>query len=243
MPTHKLYMDSIKSCYLKEFNAEVTNIEDDFIELDQTLFYPVGGGQDWDQGILKINNKEINVLEVKGRETITHLVESNHNLEIGQKIQGSIDWKRRYAHMKMHTAQHLISAVVYDLFDGVRTVGNQIRHDRSRIDFNPISFDEEMLTELVNETNERIKKGAELQVKTMSRDEINEIMPPERTNMDLVPPHVENLRVVVIGDNLDLCPCAGTHIQNISEIGEIEFLGKKSKGKGTQRFSYTLKEF
>tara|TARA_X000000368_G_scaffold418103_1_gene416550 strand:- start:6341 stop:7027 length:687 start_codon:yes stop_codon:yes gene_type:complete len=228
---------------LKEFNAEITNIEDDLIELDQTLFYPMGGGQDWDQGTLKINDKKINVLEVKGREIITHLVEPSHNLEIGQKIQGSIDWKRRYAHMKMHTAQHLISAVVYDLFDGVRTVGNQIRHDRSRIDFNPISFDEEMLTELVNETNERIKKGAELQVKTMSRDEINEIMPPERTNMDLVPPHVENLRVVVIGDNLDLCPCAGTHIQNISEIGEIEFLGKKSKGKGTQRFSYTLKEF
>ena len=241
MATPKLYMDSIKSCYLKEFNAEVINIEDNQIELSQTLFYPMGGGQDWDQGIIKSNEKEINVLEVRGRDKTSHLVEPNHNLEIGQKIQGSIDWKRRYAHMKMHTAQHLISAVVYDLFDGVRTVGNQIRHDRSRIDFNPISFDEEMLTELVNETNERIKKGAELQVKTMSRDEINEIMPPERTNMDLVPPHVENLRVVVIGDNLDLCPCAGTHIQNISEIGEIEFLGKKSKGKGTQRFSYTLK--
>jgi len=243
MPTQKLYMDSIKSCYLKEFNAEVINIDDNLIELDQTLFYPMGGGQDWDQGIIKSNNKETNVLEVRGMEKIIHTVEENHNLKIGQKIQGSIDWERRYAHMKMHTAQHLISAVVYDLFDGVRTVGNQIRYDRSRIDFNPISFDEEMLTELVNETNELIKKGAELQVKIMSRDEINEIMPPERTNMDLVPSHVENLRVVVIGDNLDLCPCAGTHIQNISEIGEIEFLGKKSKGKGTQRFSYTLKEF
>ena len=241
MPTQKLYMDSIKSCYLKEFNAEVINIDDNLIELDQTLFYPIGGGQDWDQGIIKSNNKETNVLEVRGMEKIIHIVEENHNLKIGQKIQGSIDWERRYAHMKMHTAQHLISAVVYDLFDGVRTVGNQIRYDRSRIDFNPISFDEEMLTELVNETNERIKKGAELQVKVMSRDEINEIMPPERTNMDLVPSHVENLRVVVIGDNLDLCPCAGTHIQNISEIGGIEFLGKKSKGKGTQRFSYTLK--
>ena len=243
MPTHKLYMDSIKSCYLKEFNAEVTNITGNMIELDKTLFYPIGGGQDWDQGIIKHHNKQINVLEVKGREKVTHLVESNHDLEIGQTIEGQIDWKRRYAHMKMHTAQHLISAVVYDLFDGVRTVGNQIRHNRSRIDFNPINFDDVMLTELITETNERIKRGAELKVKIMSRDEINEIMPPERTNMDLVPPNVENLRVVVIGDNLDLCPCAGTHIQNISEIGEVEFLGKKSKGKGTQRFSYTLKDF
>ena len=241
MSTQKLYMDSIKSCYLREFNAEVINIDDNLIELDQTLFYPIGGGQDWDQGIIKSNNKQINVLEVKGMNNIIHTVEENHNLEIGQIIEGEIDWERRYAHMKMHTAQHLISAVAYDLFDCVRTVGNQIRQDRSRIDFNPINFDEEMISDLVLETNEWIKKGAELKVKTMSRDEINEIMPPERTNMDLVPPHIENLRVVVIGDNLDLCPCAGTHIQNISEIGGIEFLGKKSKGKGTQRFSYTLK--
>ena len=142
--------------------------------------------------------------------------------------------------MKMHTAQHIESAVAYELFDGVRTVGNQLRYDKSRIDFNPISFDEEMLTELITETNEQIKKGAELQIKIMSRVVINEIMPSDRTNMDLIPPHVENLRVVIIGDNLDLCPCAGTHVQNISEIGGIEFLNKKSKGKGTQRFSYTL---
>tara|TARA_B100001113_G_C21123080_1_gene628358 strand:- start:223 stop:933 length:711 start_codon:yes stop_codon:yes gene_type:complete len=235
-------MDSIKSCYLKEFNAEVINIEDNQIELNQTLFYPMGGGQDWDQGIIKSNGKEINVLEVKGREKISHLVEPNHNLEIGQTIEAKIDWDRRYRHMKMHTAQHLVSALAYELFDGTKTVGNQLKYDKSRIDFNPINFDEEMISKLVNETNYLIENGAELNVKMMTRDEINEIMPPERTNMNLIPPNVEELRVVIIGDNLDLCPCAGTHVQNISEIGGIQFLNKKSKGKGTQRFSYTLKE-
>ncbi|MBJ23357.1 MAG: alanyl-tRNA editing protein [Euryarchaeota archaeon] len=242
MSTPKLYMDSIKSCYLKEFNAEVINIEDNQIELNQTLFYPMGGGQDWDQGIIKSNGKEINVLEVKGREKISHLVEPNHNLEIGQTIEAKIDWDRRYRHMKMHTAQHLVSALAYELFDGTKTVGNQLKYDKSRIDFNPINFDEEMISKLVNETNYLIENGAELNVKMMTRDEINEIMPPERTNMNLIPPNVEELRVVIIGDNLDLCPCAGTHVQNISEIGGIQFLNKKSKGKGTQRFSYTLKE-
>ena len=242
MATHKLYMDSIKSCYLKEFNAEIINIDDNTIELNQTLFYPMGGGQDWDQGIIKSNKKEINVLEVRGRDKISHLIESNHGLEIGQNIEASIDWDRRYRHMKMHTAQHLVSAVAYELFDGVRTVGNQLRYEKSRIDFNPINFDDTMLLDLINETNNLIKKGAELKIKMMTRDEINEIMPPERTNMNLIPPNVEELRVVIIGENLDLCPCAGTHVQNISEIGGIEFLNKKSKGKGTQRFSYTLKE-
>ena len=210
--------------------------------LNQTLFYPMGGGQDWDQGIIKSNGKEINVLEVKGREKISHLVEPNHNLEIGQTIEAKIDWDRRYRHMKMHTAQHLVSALAYELFDGTKTVGNQLKYDKSRIDFNPINFDEEMISKLVNETNYLIENGAELNVKMMTRDEINEIMPPERTNMNLIPPNVEELRVVIIGDNLDLCPCAGTHVQNISEIGGIQFLNKKSKGKGTQRFSYTLKE-
>ena len=241
MPTQKLYMDSIESCYLKEFNAKITNINENEIIFDKTLFYPIGGGQEWDQGTIYKNEKPINVLEVRGREQITHFVEQDHQLNVGDTIKGEIDWRRRYAHMRMHTAQHLLSSVAYELFDGVRTVGNQIHHNRSRVDFNPINFDDEMLNELINETNRIINKGAKLKIKTMSRLEINEIMPPERTNMDLVPSHVENLRVVIIGDNLDLCPCAGTHVKNISEIGEIEFLGKKSKGKGTQRFSYTLK--
>ena len=124
MATHKLYMDSIQSCYLKEFSAKITNIEENTIELDQTLFYPMGGGQDWDKGKIKSNEKEIGLLEVTGRDKISHLIESNHNLEIGQTIEGYLDWDRRYRHMKMHTAQHLVSAVAYELFDGVRTVGN-----------------------------------------------------------------------------------------------------------------------
>ena len=67
-------------------------------------------------------------------------------------------------------------------------------------------------------------------------------MPPERTNMNLIPKFIEQLRVVQIGDGVDLCPCAGTHVSNISEIGDISIIGKKSKGKGTQRITYELSE-
>ena len=97
-----------------------------------------------------------------------------------------------------------------------------------------------MLNELMEKTNEIISLKHEVTDSTMMRNEINSIMPPERTNMDLIPSFIDELRVVKIGDSLDLCPCAGTHISNISEIGEISIIGKKSKGKGTQRITYEL---
>ena len=207
MTTERLYLSSIKAAYEKEFSATVTNIEGNKIALDQTLFYPLGGGQNWD---------------------------------LGDEVTGEIDFERRYAHMKMHTAQHLVSGIAYELFDGVRTVGNQIHTDRSRIDFHPIQFTEEMLLELQSEVNDKIQQGLEVTDSQMTRDEINAIMPQERTNMDLLPAFINDLRVITIGEQQDMCPCAGTHIRNISEIGQLEFTGKKSKGKGKQRVSYIL---
>ena len=76
----------------------------------------------------------------------------------------------------------------------------------------------------------------------MTREQINGIMPEDRTNMNLLPKSVKNLRVVSIGDNIDLCPCAGTHVQNLFEIGNVKIISKKSKGKGTQRVTYELTE-
>jgi misacylated tRNA(Ala) deacylase len=140
----------------------------------------------------------------------------------------------------MHTAQHLVSGLVYELFNGARTVGNQIHADRSRIDFNPISFDEVMLGTMTQAVNDKIDEGLEVTDSIMTRKEINAIMPPERTNMDLLPAFVSDLRVVQIGEQVDMCPCAGTHVSNLKEIGHIEIIGKKSKGKGTQRVSYNL---
>ena len=153
---------------------------------------------------------------------------------------GSVDWQRRHAHMRMHTAQHIVSGVVYETFNGARTVGNQIHHDRSRIDFNPISFTEEMLEQISQTVNQLIDENHKVTDSTMTREEVNAEMPPDRTNMNLLPASVKQLRVVKIGDNIDLCPCAGTHVRELSEIGHMKITGKKSKGKGTQRITYEL---
>ncbi len=242
MTTERLYLSSIDAAYEKEFTATVMKVEGNKIALDRTLFYPLGGGQNWDLGVINSPNGELNVTEVRGRDIIEHTVDDALGLEIGDEITGKIDFERRYAHMKMHTAQHLVSGIAYELFDGVRTVGNQIHTDRSRIDFHPIQFSEEMLLQLQTEVNDKILQSLEVTDSQMTRDEINAIMPQERTNMDLLPSFITDLRVVTIGDRQDMCPCAGTHVRNISEIGEIEFTGKKSKGKGKQRVSYITKQ-
>lgn len=245
-------MDSIDACYEREFEAEVIEVRPDWLMLDRSLFYPLGGGQNWDTGTLRSDDgAELAVTEVTKRGPVKHVVGPDHGIEAGAKVRGLIDWDRRYAHMRMHTAQHLVSGLAYEMFGGAaggttgadrppRTVGNQIHADRSRIDFNPIQFTPEMISDLAAATNDLVKEAKPIEAVTMTRDEINAIMPPDRTNMDLLPRSVQELRVIRIGDDIDLCPCAGTHVRNTKEIGELIMLGRKSKGKGTQRLEYTL---
>ena len=240
MSTEKLYLENIEAGYFQKFHANVVDITETSVILDRTLFYPLGGGQHWDTGTLSGPNGTVSVTEVRGRTDVEHTVGEGHQLSVGDEVHGTIDWESRYAHMRMHTAQHLVSGLVYELFNGARTVGNQIHADRSRIDLNPISFDEVMLGTMTQAVNDKIDEGLEVTDSIMTRKEINTIMPPERTNMDLLPAFVSDLRVVQIGEQVDMCPCAGTHVSNLKEIGHIEIIGKKSKGKGTQRVSYNL---
>ena len=240
MNTTKLYLDNIEAAYNTKFTAKVISIDGNKIGLDRTLFYPIGGGQNWDTGKIITSNEELQVSEVRGRNLVEHHVNTDHNLSVGDEIIGEIDWDRRYSHMRMHTAQHLMSGLAYELFDGTRTVGNQINVSHSRIDFNPISFDESMIKELSDSANQYIKESTKVYESIMTREEINSIMPEDRTNMDLLPKSIKDLRVITIGNEFDLCPCAGTHVANLSEIGDITIVSKKSKGKGTQRIKYEL---
>ena len=198
MKTEKLYLNDMNSAYNINFNAKVLTIEENKIVLDRTLFYPLGGGQNWDTGVLSTQNGEIEVTEVRGRDVIEHYVSNNHQLSVGDNVVGTIDWQRRYSHMRMHTAQHLMSGLAYEIFNGVRTVGNQIHATHSRIDFNPISFDQEMLDKLSNAANQLTNQSIIVSESVMTREEINSIMPEDRTNMNLLPKSVKNLRVVTL---------------------------------------------
>ena len=96
MATTKLYLTDIQAAYKTRFNGKIIGIEENKIILDRSLFYPIGGGQNWDVGYLEGDNGKIAVTEVRGRDLIEHHVESDHQFSIGDEIIGSIDWERRF---------------------------------------------------------------------------------------------------------------------------------------------------
>lgn len=239
--TRLLYMEGgLERGYERTFCARVVEAQEDHVTLDQTLFYPLGGGQEWDTGTLAAGDRVLQVREVTKRGPVKHVVGPGHGLAPGDAVAGAIDWGRRYAHMRMHTAQHLVSGLAYEMFGGARTVGNQIHRSRSRIDFHPINLTNGMLADLQAAANDAIRAAHPVTAGAMTREEVGAELPPERTNLDLLPKSVADLRVIRIGRDVDLCPCAGTHVRNTREIGELRILRRTAKGSGTQRIEYTL---
>lgn len=229
-------MKDIESNYIKEFNAKVLKKKDNYVVLDKSAFYPLGGGQPSDTGIIKWSGGESRVAEVQKKGIIKHII--NGELPEGD-VHAVIDWDRRYAHMKMHTAQHIISGVVYDLYKA-RTVGNQIHADHSRVDFYPISLSDEHLKKIEEKSNEVIQRNSPVKIYEEERESLEKRTDPLRSNLDLIPSSIKNLRIVEI-EGFDVCPCAGTHVRSTGELGTLEILKKENKGKDKERITYTLK--
>lgn len=235
--TELLYMKDIESNYIREFDADVVERGFDYVVLDRTAFYPLGGGQPSDSGRLEWPGGQAVVREVTKKEGIRHHLVQNPDI-VPDKVKGVIDWERRYGHMRMHTAQHIVSGVVYDLWKA-RTVGNQLYHDRSRIDFAPVRFTDEMIAELEAKTNEILATGAKVEIATENRSELERDIDSQRANLDLLPKSVQELRVVRVQE-FDVCPCAGTHVRSLAEIGRIKVVKKENKGKERERITYEL---
>jgi misacylated tRNA(Ala) deacylase len=235
--TELLYMNDIESNYIREFDAKVTKVGDDYIVLDQSAFYPEGGGQPTDTGIILWGDNIGKVKQVLKKNIVKHMMDPPLP-EVDSEVAARLDWDRRHAHMRMHTAQHLISGLVYDMFSA-RTVGNQIHAEYSRVDFHPIAFTYEMLQELEKACNEKISMNHPVTITTMERSELEAKVDAVRSNLDLIPKSVSNLRIVSISD-FDIIPCAGTHVRNTSECGTLKITKKDNKGKDKERIVYTL---
>jgi len=233
--THLLYMDSIEGNYIKEFDAIVTKNKKDYVCLDRSVFYPVGGGQSSDIGVLQWDDNKSEVTEVvKKGDTVKHIL-SGEKPPVDTKI---IDWDLRYQHMKMHTAQHIISGVIFDEYNA-RTVGNQIHAASSRVDFYPIRFSEGDMEDIENRFNEIVKQNFPVKIYEEERVHLESRVDQQRCNLDLLPKSVKTLRIVEI-EGFDVCPCAGTHVKNTSELSSIKIIKKESKGKDRERIVYTL---
>lgn len=236
--TKILYMENIEGNYIKEFNAVVTKNKDDYICLDKTAFYPVGGGQPSDIGYIEWDDKKSDVKEViKKGDAVKHIIHGEKP-SVGTKIHAVLNWDRRYSHMKMHTAQHILSGIIFDDYSA-RTVGNQIHAEYSRVDFHPANFEKKDLEIIENKFNEIVKKNLPLKIYEEDRASLEKRINQQRANLDLLPKFISKLRIVEIQD-FDICPCAGTHVKNTNEIPKIDKIKKEAKGADTVRIIYSL---
>jgi len=236
--TQILYMNDIEGNYVKEFDAIVTKRKSDYVVLDQTAFYPLGGGQPSDIGYLEWDDKKVKVKEViKKGDTVKHIIDGEKPL-VGTKVHGLIDWDKRYAHMKMHTAQHIISGIIFDNYNA-RTVGNQIHADYSRVDFHPVNLKDNDLELIKNKFNELVKQNLEIQIYEEDRESLENRVDTQRAHLDLLPKFIKRLRIVEIKD-FDVCPCAGTHVRNTNEIPEMKQMKRETKGNDKTRIIYSL---
>jgi misacylated tRNA(Ala) deacylase len=225
------------------FTATVADATDDYIVLDGTYFYPEGGGQPADRGTLRWDGGSAEVTDVqKEHGAVRHYIDLRTGAlpAEGDEVTGEVDEKRRWALRRMHTAQHILSKVVLDVF-GAETAGNQIHADRSRIDFEPADFSEEDVALIEERTNVAIEQDLPVEKQEMARARAEEQTPEGRGLLDLIPDHVDPLRMVKIGD-LDLCPCGGTHVDRTRDVGRIRITNRTSKGADVDRIEFELED-
>jgi len=228
----------MQDCYLKEFDTKVKQAKDRYIVLEDTIFYPDSGGQPHDEGtITREDGEEYKVVYVgKFSGEISHEVD-RPGLKRRDVVHLSLNWERRYTLMKMHTAAHVLSRVLYEEA-GANTSGNQLGVDRSRIDFTLDKFERGKIPDWIKRANRIIGEGAKVVKSEMPKEEANKIPGFADPSPHLIK-DFEILRVVSIGD-MDSQPCGGTHLDDISEIGKIVFLKAENKGRNNRRIYYTI---
>lgn len=234
MATQALYLED---CYLKEFEAKVVRVEGKFVVLDKTAFYPSGGGQPHDTGVLEANGQEFKVVFVKKfPDSISHEVYVE-GLKEGDAIKGKIDWQRRHLLMRMHTASHLLASRFHKNA-GALITGNQLNEDKSRIDFSLENFDREKINDYIDESNKLIEQDLPIKIYWLSKEEV--LQNPELVKLAKGLLDIEKFRIVeIVG--ADKQADGGCHVKSLREIGKIEFLKAENKGKSNRRVYFTLR--
>lgn len=222
MQTKKLYY---KDPYLHTFTAQVIAQKDGWLALDQTVFYPEGGGQPADQGWLQ--DQRVTDTQIDEQGIVWHQVQLDTTIDA--VVEGRIDWLRRFDHMQQHTAQHVLSQAFWLMFQA-ETVGFHLGEQSVTIDLAGGELDVAALEQAEALTNAKLR--AKLPVRSF------EVTPQMLVASQLrkLPQVDEDIRLVEIGD-FDLCPCGGTHVRDLGEIGLIKVLGSERK-RGNTRVTF-----
>ena len=219
--------------YQKSMKAIVKDVLPEGVELEQTIFYPGGGGQPSDSGILKFDGKEIEIQGVKriGNQLI-HLTDDLMP-RLGQEVEGMINWDRRYQLMRTHTALHILCGVIWRDF-GVQVTGGNMKPLEARMDFELDEMSSDFAITVQRAIDIEVDEKREVTVKFLPREEAFKIPDLIRTKINLLPPNIEEVRIVEI-DGLDIQDDGGTHVSNTSDVGKIIIVGHQSKGKRNKR--------
>jgi misacylated tRNA(Ala) deacylase len=222
--------------YLKQTDATVTALEERGVRLDRTIFYPTGGGQPGDTGTLRWEGGEAQVvdsLKAEGGDVLHVLAPESPRPAVGTKVHAELNWERRYRHMRMHTAMHVMSAIIKG-----SVTGGQVGADKSRLDF---ALEGEIPTrEWVTEEMNRVLATNHPVVPQWITDEELMARPELVKTMSVRPPMgAGRIRLLAI-EGVDLQACGGTHVAQTAEIGRIECTKIENKGKLNRRFIIAL---
>jgi misacylated tRNA(Ala) deacylase len=235
MTTELLFRDD---AYLRTASARILAVAERGIELDRTIFYPLGGGQAGDTGaLLRANGERIPIADTRKGDAIDSVLHipapAMQRPEPGETVTLEIDWERRYKLMRLHTALHVMSCVVV-----APVTGGNISPEKARLDFD---IDMSLLDadRIERETNALIGRGIETETVWITDEELD-ARPELVKTMSVQPPRgTGKVRLLRI-PGIDLQPCGGTHVRNIAEIGGIRVLKIRSEGRRNRRVEIAL---
>ena len=215
--------------YLKEHKTNISEIVSEGLVLNETIFYPEGGGQPGDEGSIVIDNQTI---EINGTRYIdnklVHLVKNIDGLKKNEEVKLNLNWIKRYSYMQVHTSLHLLCSII-----PYPVTGGSIGDGRGRLDFDlETKPDKE---EVLIKMNELINEDYSIYISSITDKELDENPDLVRT-MAVKPPRGSGLiRMIKIGDNIDFQPCGGTHVNKTSEIDHVKSVKIENKGKMNKR--------
>ena len=227
--------------YLQEFEGVVVAVDEEqrAVVLDRTAFYPGGGGQPADQGVLLADDARYVVSKAKkAGDDVLHFIEGDALPAVGTAVHGQINWERRYQLMRTHTALHILCGVVWRDYHASVTGGN-MEPLKGRMDFEFERLQGELVHEIEEKINIEVAAARPIRVAILPREEAFQIPDLIRTKINLLPEGITQVRTVEI-EGLDLQADGGTHVANTSEVGPIRITDYKSKGGINKRIYIAL---
>jgi misacylated tRNA(Ala) deacylase len=237
-PTTLLYQ---RDSFLRTFEATVLAVEDRSIILDQTAFYPGGGGQMADRGTLSWDGGQLALANLTKRDDVVRHEISSEAGELpppGATVRGELDWEFRYRMMRTHTALHMLCGIIFRDF-GAQVTGGQMYADHARMDFAMPTFTNELVRDIEARVNETVAADLPVKVYFLPREQAFEIPDLIRTKINLLPPGINEIRIVeIVG--LDLQADGGTHVRSTSEVRGVRVLKTENKGRENKRMEIAL---